>query len=336
MNHNTIALGVCGTFGSPNGFQQCFYQTTPFSRSLDLDSKALEIAPGEPLFMIRRDGDTHTVCLAAYSSAREPQSSRRGTFIGSAVALPAGQFSAQKLSDLIVELHSDVILAPENIVDGVLQVGEAVKLTVAEPHALKGAEESMQAGRQKSLPVLPGQVALIAGSPQNLTAFLETGLHYFTDFDTLYFTANADTHRNAVQKGLVPVLSWQQFESEKEIIVQQEKAAAKQAEEAKRAASKKKSKTASSPAEEVAFFEPWEQGAQWSRSGAGAACRSAQQAAAIVPKHGHAVSKANRKQFCFCCGKNSQKAPTELLQNCLLRTCFCIARNRRLPFVCRQ
>ncbi len=265
MNPNTIALGVCGTFGSPNGFQQCFYQPTPFSRSLDLDSKALEVAPGEPLFMIRCDGDTGAVCLAAYSAAREPQSSRRGTFIGSAIGLPAGRFRAEALSDLIRELHQDVISAPENMVEGVLQVSEAVKLTVAEPHSLKKAEASVQAGPQRRVSVVPGQVALIAGKTENLAAFLDAGLHYFAHFDTLYFTANTDTQQSATQKGLVPVWSWAQFAGEKEAMVQQEKAAAKKLEEAKRPAAKKKPKTAS-PASETAFFEPWEQTPQWSRS----------------------------------------------------------------------
>jgi hypothetical protein len=266
MNHNTIALGVCGTFGSPNGFQQCFYQPTPFSRSLDLDSKSLEVCAGAPLFMLRRDGATETVCLAAYSSAREPQSSRRGTFIGSALVLPAGHFSAEALQSLIEELHNDVISAPQNLVDGVLQVSEAVALTVAEPHTLKAAEESLQAGRQQSVSVMAGQVALVSGTAGQLARFLEWSFRYFPHYDTLYFTANADTQRSVDTKGLVPVLTWKQFESEKEALVAEEKAAIRQAQELERQASQKPKRKSSAASSDSSPFELWESGAQWSRS----------------------------------------------------------------------
>lgn len=266
MNHPTITLGVCGTFGSPNGFQQCFYQATPFSRSLDLDSKALEVAAGTPLFMLRRDGDTNTVCLAAYSAAREPQSSRRGTFIGSAIVLPAGQYGAAALQALIEELHNDVISAPQNMVDGVLQVSEAVGLTVAEPNNLKAAEDSLQAGRQQFTSVVAGQVALVSGLASQLAQFIQWAFRYFPHFDTLYFTANANTQHNAAQKGMVPILNWPQFESEKEAVVAAEKAAQKQAEESKRADSQRGKKGASPAGGNTAFAEWDETDTQWSTS----------------------------------------------------------------------
>ena len=266
MNQPTLALGVCGTFGSPNGFQQCFYQPTLFSRSLDLDSKVLEVSAGEPLFMLRRDGTTNTVCLAAYSFAREPQSSRRGTFIGSALALPAGQFSAEALSALIEELHNDVISEPQNIVDGVLQVSEAVALTVAEPHHLKAAEESLRAGRQQPVPVIDGQVALVSGTAEQLTLFLQWAFRYFAHFDTLYFTANPDTQRSAGLKTLVPVLSWKQFEREKDALIAAEKAAARQSQESARP-NAKRLRQETPPSGKSRPFEPWDgDDVQWSRS----------------------------------------------------------------------
>ncbi len=84
-------ISAFGTFGNPNGFQQSYLLsdlTTNIARNIktfDLNTNAIKLFPDTKIYSIRKEvADDHfIISYSVYSYAKEPDSDRSGTFIGS-------------------------------------------------------------------------------------------------------------------------------------------------------------------------------------------------------------------------------------------------------------
>ncbi|MCX2452091.1 hypothetical protein OQX61_12535 [Pedobacter sp. PLR] len=130
MNNN-INLIAFGTFGIPNGFRQ-----TPFAgdkensgriKSFDLNTNAIKLFPDTRIYSIRKQhiNGNNTIAYAVYSFAKEKNSDRGGTFIGSAMVY-YNKIAEENLTiKCLDEFHNTLITNTKNINQHVLQVNHS-------------------------------------------------------------------------------------------------------------------------------------------------------------------------------------------------------------------
>lgn len=233
-----IGLGAFGTFGEPFGYQQVFFFTTALHGTLDLNTNAIEIYPGSELYAVKREmaDGVSSVCYCLYSYAKEPNSNRGGTFIGTCVVVNNGYLKGEAIYSLLKELHTDVVSNPKNIVDHTLQVQKAAQLVVTEPASFNRIKTTISSiNAAKAVPIDTQSKFLIQAPADRdrinpVVAFFDTATIYFTHTDTLYFTADERIVAYATEKGIIPVVKWDTFQDYKKQIIQQHKEAAKKAE----------------------------------------------------------------------------------------------------------
>lgn len=218
----SIGLGVFGTFGNPNGYQQSFFLNALFPQNLDLNPNAIELLPNSELFVVRRDYNkgVHSFCFCVYSFAREYQSNRRGTFIGNCVVFNDYITEGGYIYDCLKEIHSDTISNSKNIQNNMLQVQRINDLEVTEPVSFPLlVENSKKVGY---IPQLPdsSKSFFIAGS--NFTGeeldkavrfFFTKSINEFPQTGTMYFSVNQQVIDVVKAKGLIKVAEWSEFKN---------------------------------------------------------------------------------------------------------------------------
>ena len=223
MENHSIGIGVCGTFGSPHGFQQKFYLDALFGKSLDLNAKAIEVYPGSELYSVKKDciDDVFSICITVYTYAKELSSSRRGAFIGSSIVLNNVYVSSQDIYNLLIELHRDIVTDNNNIRDGVLQVDKVYDINVRQPNyynkinprdiSFQGSKCSYNNDEKEEFVFVDDPFK----SEQYLLDFFDASLKYFSDIDTLYFTFDERIKSYVDQQGLLSSVTWEHFNLQK-------------------------------------------------------------------------------------------------------------------------
>ena len=269
MNHR-VGLGAFGTFGEPFGYQQVFFLDAVFSSSLDLNANAIEVYPGAELYAVKREivnGST-TVCCCLYTYAKELNTNRGGTFIGSCIVLSNSYLKGDAIYSLLRELHTDLLSNPKNIVDNALQVQKAGQLVVTEPagFAAMQAKATTAAPAGNNAPVDTSKKFLIQApstSPAtepSVARFFEDAITYFTDTDTLYFTTHKQVIAYVAEKGLIPLADWEAFQHYKSQKQQQEKEAKQKAEVLRKKEKPQQGKISAPVAKTFGLYELWTEG----------------------------------------------------------------------------
>jgi hypothetical protein len=217
----SIGLGAFGTFGSPYGFQHTFYHDARFMQNLDLNPNAIELNPDSEIFAVKKElnNGSYSVCFCIYTYAREPQSSRQGTFIGSCVVFDNCISDGTYIYECLREFHNDIIRDNKNIIDNVLQVQEAKDLTVKEPVTYKKIKEKATSLTTKPHTVnqdffLIAAENLSEGNYANWVSFFFTqAVETFSQTGTLYFSINPTVIDYVKTKGLITVISLEEFEN---------------------------------------------------------------------------------------------------------------------------
>ena len=90
MNNN-INLIAFGTFGNPNGFRQTFFignrELSKSVKTFDLNTNAIKLFQDAGIYAIRKEyaAGHNIISYSVYSFAKEQNSERSGTFIGSSI-----------------------------------------------------------------------------------------------------------------------------------------------------------------------------------------------------------------------------------------------------------
>ncbi|MFZ4523954.1 MAG: hypothetical protein ACOYOE_00005, partial [Chlorobium sp.] len=219
---NSISVGVFGTFGSPNGFQQYFYFDAVFRKSLDLNPNAIQIYSGPELFSIKKDvyNGIYSICCSIYTYAKEKNSSRGGTFIGSCVILQEAYVDSVDIYNLLIELHKDTINNEKNILNSIIQVSEAVKIEVTQPlsfEKVKSRIQHIETPDYYSFNINSNKTLFISGADSHhsqenqIIKFIENSIKHFPDTDTLYFTFNDEIIDYVNKKKLLKIANWGTF-----------------------------------------------------------------------------------------------------------------------------
>ena len=221
--NNRVGLGVFGTFGEPNGYQQVFYYDVNFIGSLDLDEDEIEFYPGEDLFAVRREmvDGVYTVCFCIYSYVRELNTERFGTFAGTTIVLQDGYAEADYIYRALRNLHDGVLTNSANVENNILVAQQAADLVVKE-------SEDLAALRANTIPISKtpffsaavheGRKFLVTPNPlsedprdQQVINFFEKALKDYNDTDSLYFSFDRNVYEFVAKTRAIDVTDWDEF-----------------------------------------------------------------------------------------------------------------------------
>lgn len=222
-----IDIGVAGTFGLPHGYTQSALYSAKFkaNKSLDINTTILQVFPGTTLYAVRKEIVNQQVCLVfvKYSYAKERNSNRGGTFIGSCISFYNCCASTDIIVALLNDLHANLIKDTNNIVNDVLQVSHSEELKVKQPKDFENL----------ALHLKPLDTALFS---QNISAsnnmlvyqqeagdetvakFFQKSIENFAASETLYFTAYEPIAAFVKDKNLLKGMTYAGFEKEIEAI----------------------------------------------------------------------------------------------------------------------
>lgn len=226
--NNRIGLGVFGTFGDPHGYQQEFYFDVRFVNSLDLNEFAIEFYPGADLYSVKREiiDGVYTVCFCIYTYARELNTERFGTFIGSCIVLQDSYTDADYVYQSLKELHKSILSNPAYLKGNTINVATAKDISVTEPADFVAARANAipisktpfftpYVDPQKNYLVLPYADTTDAIDAQVLR-FFDEAQKYHTDTTTLYFSTDSNVADFVKQEDILEVQDWQTFCSRKQ------------------------------------------------------------------------------------------------------------------------
>lgn len=218
----SIGLGVFGTFGNPNGYQQSFFLNAHFPQNLDLNPNAIELVPNSELYVVRKDYNkgVHSICVCIYTFAKEFQSSRRGTFIGNCVVFNDCFAEGEYIYECLKEIHTDTVSNPKNMVNNMLQVQQVSDLEVKEP--LSFSPLSANTKKIAYRPQLPDNSKSYFIAANDMTGvdlekavklFFNKSFSDFPQVGVMYFSSNPHVIQYAKAKGLIQVADWNEFKN---------------------------------------------------------------------------------------------------------------------------
>lgn len=218
-----ILIFAFGTFGSPNGFKQIGRLVNnnkiPFNvSSFDLKTNAIQLFDNEGiLYMLKKElveDNIPMISYAIYTFAREKNSTRGGSFIGSAISFIEKKTATGAILNTLSDFHSYLV---EHNTD------ENNTLLVTHSDDLKISEEidykrlNVDQKPFEDIDFTSCECSLVYYSEEvNTTVFpsiVDRAEELLNDYDTIYFTNSIETAKFAQKKGIFEVVDDAHFES---------------------------------------------------------------------------------------------------------------------------
>ena len=221
MSQN-IHLVVFGTFGNPNGFKQSIIRTTNENlqlgiKTFDLKTDAITLYPSSRIYAIRKEvvNGSKAISYSVYSYAKEKNSSRGGTFIGSSMVFLNYTSSTSLIIDCLNDLRNN--LMANNVADDTILVNhseEFIKLEL--PRAFNQLKNYNTEIKDVNFQQYSNSCAVVYNNidPQTMQVQFDKSLTLLNIYDTVYFTDNLDIITYVKKKDLFKIMDARGFEFE--------------------------------------------------------------------------------------------------------------------------
>lgn len=224
-----IDIGAIGTFGLPNGCTQSgFYngKIKTHNKSLDLNANAIKIFPNTILYILRREviSNEPSMIFGKYSFAKEKNSNRGGTFIGSFISFYNCFTNANQIYSLLNEFHSSLIENENNISNAVLQVSHSSEFKVKLPKDFEKLNENLNplSGTEFFSNTISQNQNFVVYTEETtedkIVKFFQNSIEFFPNSETIYFSQSRDIAEFVNEKGLLKIIRFNEFEKEIENI----------------------------------------------------------------------------------------------------------------------
>lgn len=211
MNNN-INLIAFGTFGNPNGFRQTFFignrELSKSVKTFDLNTNAIKLFPNTNIYAIRKEyaGGHNIISYTVYSFAKEQNSERSGTFIGSSI-LFTGKIAEENITLTLLNEFQKTLYS-KNVKDDVITVNHSDSFSVSKPtdfdkteYHLKPVEDlNFIQSSNKQL------VVYCETNPAKLQSFFKNSVDLLNVYDTIYFTDSQEVATFVHQKGIFKLI----------------------------------------------------------------------------------------------------------------------------------
>lgn len=209
---NSINLIAFGTFGNPNGFKQTFFvgskELAKSVKTFDLNTNAIKLFANSKVYAIRKEfaNGFNTIAYSVYSYAREQNSDRSGTFIGSSI-LYTNKIAKEHITIAqLNEFHNQLV--NKNVSNETISVNHSDKFSVVKPKDFDKIEFHLREienlnFRQNTDNYL---VVFCNISDNHLNQFFEKSIDLLNVYDTIYFTDNQEVAEFVHQKGIFKLI----------------------------------------------------------------------------------------------------------------------------------
>jgi hypothetical protein len=216
-NINLIAFG---TFGNPNGFKQTFFkgnkELAKSVRTFDLKTDAIKLFPGNKLYSIRKEAanNFNVISYAVYSFAKEQNSERGGTFIGSGI-LFVNQIAEENITiSLLNEFQQNLVNS--NTQNDIITVNHSDQFTVSKLKDFDKLEHNLRELKGLNFEQ-SSNINLVVYSELNsnkLQQNLKQAIELLNVFDTIYFTESVEVAEFVHRQGIFKLVQIDGFELE--------------------------------------------------------------------------------------------------------------------------
>ncbi len=219
-NINLIAFG---TFGNPNGFKQTFFlgdsnkELSRVINTFDLNTNAIKLFPGTSIYSIRKElaNGVNAISYSQYSFAKEQNSERSGTFIGSSVLFTNKITDEGIIISILNEFQENLINS--YVKDDVIIVNHfSDSLSVSKPKDLDKVNFNLKeiSGINFSKSSNKNLVVYCITKPTELQSLLFKSVDLLNVYDTIYFTQSHEVAEFVAQKGIFKLDKLEDFENE--------------------------------------------------------------------------------------------------------------------------
>ena len=138
---NSINLIAFGTFGNPNGFKQTFFvgnkDLAKSVKTFDLNTNAIKLFVNSKVYSIRKEyaNGFNSIAYSLYTYAREQNSDRSGTFIGSSILFTNKIAKEHITINQLNEFHNQLV--EKNVSNDTISVNHSDKFSVVKPEPLE-------------------------------------------------------------------------------------------------------------------------------------------------------------------------------------------------------
>lgn len=217
---DTIHLIAFGTFGNPNGFTQTFFignsGLSKAIRTFDINTSALNLFPGSKVYSIRKNfvNEKNIIAYSVYTYAKEQNSTRGGTFIGSSI-LFIDEIAEENITiNCLNDFHDD--LSSKNVENDIIRVTHSDKFSVSKPKDFDKLPFNLRVIEDLNF-IQSTSKQLVVYSQVNaekLQLLFKESLTLLNVYDTIYFTESSEVAEFVHQKGIFPLIKKEGFEQE--------------------------------------------------------------------------------------------------------------------------
>ncbi|KMQ61976.1 hypothetical protein ACM40_06565 [Chryseobacterium sp. BLS98] len=217
---STYFFSAFGTFGNPNGFRQSYFlggnaEIAKNIRTFDLKTDAIKLFPGSRVYGMRIEpaGSSSLISYTVYTFAKEQNSQRGGTFIGSSLIFVDKIAPEGLVIDVLDEFHQH--LEDRNVADGTIAINHSDKFSIDKPKDFDKINLNL---RQVEIPgtAQSGNYLMVymEKSSTQLQSLLSRTAGLLSTYDMIYFTENREVAEFVQQKGIFKIVDGKGFDRE--------------------------------------------------------------------------------------------------------------------------
>ncbi len=216
-----ICFIAFGTFGNPNGFKQTFFiggnaEIAKSIKTFDLKTDAIQLFPKSKIYSLRKEliNGSKAVSYSIYTYAKEQNSDRGGTFIGSSILYLNKIAEENNTISCLNEFHEKLI--SKNIRNDVIGVNHSDQFIVSKP----GQYEKLTANTKEiedlnfGQPTQKNLVVYSDVSAAKLQYLFAQAMPLLDVYDAIYFTPAKEVAEFVYGKNLFQLVQMDGFEQE--------------------------------------------------------------------------------------------------------------------------
>ncbi|MGU3375837.1 hypothetical protein [Chryseobacterium sp. M5A1_1a] len=218
---NTYFFSAFGTFGNPNGFRQSFFlggnkTIAKEIRTFDLKTDAITLFPESSIYSIRKDytGGYNLISYSVYTFAKEQNSDRGGTFIGSSLVFVDKVASESLIVNTLNDFQDH--LEKNNLLDSIITVNHSDQFSVHKPKDFDKIGFNVREIDDLNFAQTSNNYLVVycETNPASLQGFFNQAIELLSTYDTIYFTQSHEIGEFVRQKGIFKIVDSNGFKSE--------------------------------------------------------------------------------------------------------------------------
>ncbi|REC61961.1 hypothetical protein DRF65_13115 [Chryseobacterium pennae] len=218
---NTYFFSAFGTFGNPNGFRQTFFLGGNQSiakeiRTFDLKTDAIKLFPQSNIYSIRKDyaGGCNLISYSVYTFAKEQNSDRGGTFIGSSLLFVNKIASEGLIINALNDFQNS--LEKNNLSEDTITINHSDQFSIRKPKDFDKIGFNVREVDELDFTRSNNNYLVVycETNAAQLQIFFSKAIDLLNVYDTIYFTQSHEIGEFVKQKRIFKIVDTDGFKKE--------------------------------------------------------------------------------------------------------------------------